>query len=195
MSDQDERQSTPTQRTYGRGVFDGLKLAGVSNPEDVMNNARMKALENGLNGLAKKVYAVIPIQTAIAMHEIIRLLSAHGRPEYRVVQGCIGALIEKGLVYGVGEDRFQRVAPKVAQAPHAPDVSEDEGPRVAAPSSEVNPLERLAAIEGRFRVLIADLTALTGELGTAAIEVEGYIQRVKNDNAKVAQLKELLKSL
>lgn len=198
----EEKHATPFQRTYGRGVFDGLKLAGVTNPGEVMNNARMRAIENGLNGLAKKVYAIIPVDQPVSVSDIIRLCAEKGsKIDHRVGQGCIATLIDKGLVRGAERDTFQRVPPKpVIVRPGKDEPSDPADAATPAPADDqaakdASPLERLAALEGKVRTVSTELTALAHELGNVAVDVEEFVERVKTDNAKVAQLKELLKSL
>lgn len=199
-----DRESTPTQKTYGRGMVEGLKLAGVENPGDVMNNVRLKSMEAGLNGAFRKVYDVIPISGVISIPDIVGTLKARGQNvEHSMAKAAIGELIDKGLIRNV-VDKYQRIAPKPVVVKDA-STDEREAERQAQRQAEeaiakaevkdCNPIERMSKIEARIQCLVAELADVAKEVADTAIDAEMFVERIKQDNAKVSQLKELLKNL
>lgn len=191
-----ERESTPSQRTFGRGLVEGLKMAGIENPGDVMNNVRLKSMEEGLNGAFRKVYDVIPISGVISLPDIIQALRAHGqRIDHGVAKAAIGELLDKGLIRSVS-DKYQRIAPKpvvvkdVSEKPIEPPSAKDP-----EPERPCNPIERMSRIEAHIKEVVESLEKIAKEVADTAIDAEMFVERIKNDNTKVQQLKELLKSL
>lgn len=206
----EEKQSTPTQRSYGRGMIDGLRLAGVENPEELMNIARLRQIEQGLNGTTRKVYDVIDYTKAMTFPQICAAIVGAGtRCDNRVLRACLGELYEKGLVRsGAGKDTFQRVAPRLAPTTAAPPVTttatatpiETSNSALApapspAPVEVAPPFEKLATIELRLRSLISELSVIASDLATTALETEAFLDKIRKDHEKVAKLKELLTSL
>jgi len=194
-----ERESTPAQRTFGRGLVEGLKIAGIENPGDVMNNVRMKSMEAGLNGAFRKVYEVIPISGVIGLPDIMRALRERGQSiDHGIAKAGIGELLEKGLIRSVS-DKYQRIAPKpvvVKDAPERsidpPDTKELKG---LEPERPCNPIERMSLIEAQLKGVVETVQKIAKDVADTAIDAEMFVERIKNDNSKVQQLKELLKSL
>ena len=45
------------RRIFGRGMLEGVRVAGIPNPEEfLMNQKRMRSVVAGLNGVATKVH-------------------------------------------------------------------------------------------------------------------------------------------
>lgn len=191
-----ERESSPTQRTYGRGLVEGLKLAGVENPGDVMNNVRLKSMEEGLNGAARKVYDMIPITGVISIPDIIRSARERGQTiEHSIVKGVIANLLDKGLIRSVS-DKYQRIAPKPVvvrdntEKPMNPPATQER-----EPERPCDPIGRMALIEAQLKEVAQTLQKIAKDVADTALDVEAFVERIRTDNAKVSQLKELLKSL
>lgn len=189
-------ESSPSQRVYGRGFVEGLKAAGVVNIGEAMNAARMKSIEDGLNGMEKKVYAVIPSDAPpISLPQIIGEMKEHigSRPDMSVVKSCIAHLLDKRLVKSVNDKylRIQKPLVVVSDSSHS-DPAEIQPPAEKKPS---NPIDRMAEIECKLKAIAAEVVALAKSVGDVAVDAEMFIEKIKDDNAKVAQLKELLKSL
>lgn len=195
-----ERESTPTQRTFGRGLVEGLKIAGIENPGDVMNNVRLKSMEAGLNGAFRKVYEVIPISGVIGLPDIMRTLRERGQSiDHSIAKAGIGELLEKGLIRSVS-DKYQRIAPKPVVVKDAPERSVDHPTdtkelTVPEPERPCNPIERMSLIEAQLKEVVETVQKIAKDVADTAIDAEMFVERIKDDNSKVQQLKELLKSL
>lgn len=161
-----------------------------------MNNVRLKSMEAGLNGAFRKVYEVIPISGVIGLPDIMRTLRERGQSiDHGIVKAGIGELLEKGLIRSVS-DKYQRIAPKPVVVRDAPEKSVE--PTVATeqePERPCNPIERMSLIEAQIKGVAETLQKIAKDVADTAIDAELFVERIKNDNSKVQQLKELLKSL
>lgn len=161
-----------------------------------MNNVRLKAMESGLNGAFRKVYDVIPISGVIGIPDIFRTLRERGQGiEHSMVKAGIGELLEKGLIRSVS-DKYQRIAPKPVVVRDTPERSIDP-PNHKEPEVErsCDPIGRMSVIEAQIKGVAESLQKIAKDVADTAIDAEMFVERIKNDNAKVSQLKELLKSL
>lgn len=163
-----------------------------------MNNVRLKSMEEGLNGAFRKVYDAIPISGLVGISDIIRIVRSNGQNiEHGTVKAGLGELLDKGLIRSVS-DKYQRIPPKPVvvrdsgetQA-HLP-APEDKEHRVERPC---NPIERMSLIEAQIKDISDMLQKVAKDVADTAIDAEMFVERIKTDNAKVSQLKELLKSL
>ncbi len=206
------------RRVYGRGLYDGLRRAGVSEPEEFMNAAKIEAAEKSLNGIAKKVYEAVPVQEEWSVTQIIRELSRCGsNPDHKVVMGCIVVLVEKGLVREPRRGLFikapQREKPRLSLKvvatpdPHAPAPAEKTEPEAAmktdhaeattAPKAATveDPLSRLAALAVKAKQAGEALIAVASEIEDVAVAVDEQAKKVGADMDKFRQLQALLKGL
>lgn len=192
MAEPDDRTAV-IRRTYGRGYVEGLKAAGIQNIGDFMNSAKLRSLEQGLNGQTRKVYEALPIESSATLDDIIRSCASHGaRPDKRVVEACVLDLVDRGLARSNG-GQFQRVVARPVMVP-TPEI-----PGPAEPERTLTPLEQLADIELRLKIiqknLVADLEALRGDLTTVAVIVEDQVKDVRKDLEKFDTLKNLLRDM
>lgn len=183
-------------------------MAGVVNVGEVMNSVRLKSMEDGLRGQEKKIYDCIPITGAISLPQLVgEMKDRHGaRIDMNVAKACVGQLMDKKLVRSV-DDRFVRATQRpvlvagvgteaagrtaLDSVASSPVTVADEPPHAATS----NPIERMAVIESALKDIANSLVVLSKEVADVAVDAELFVEKIKNDNAKVAQLKELLKSL
>lgn len=192
------------RRVYGRGLFDGLRMAGVGDPEGFVNASKMHRIEQGLNGIAKKVLDAVPISEAWTVSRIVQELArtTGSTPEFRIVHGCIGRLLEQGLVREQPANCFSRVKVRQPLAVVVNDQkTEGDVMTAAKPATEqkalkvAEPLDRLAGLSVSMRDLSNRVAAMAKEIDEVALDVESRIESIKADTEKLRQLQSLLKSI
>lgn len=147
-----------------------------------MNNARLRAIEEGQTGIAKKVLASVPIQEAWTARQIVSDIARSGsRPDPHIVEGCLNTLVDSGLVRERPRGYFQRIKPKEEEV-----VSIASTP--AQPKEPVDPLTKLGNIASSLRTL-AD------EIEDVALTIEERQTATTEEIAKLRQLKALLRDL
>jgi len=193
------------RKSYGRGLFDALRMVGIDDPEKFMNEAKLHKAEQGVTGIEAKVLAAVPIEEQWNRHQVMaemrRLTGANADPH--VVDGCLHHLIGRGLVKEVAPGEFKRIKPReprvwlaangqptpVAQAA-AEAVDTDPvivAMQASAPSQIKDPLE-LGAFAQRLRGLADDIDAM----GIALAE---RMQRAQLEGERLRQLRSLLSSI
>lgn len=166
-----------------------------------MNAARLQEAERSLNGAAKKVLDCVPFGDPLSMGRIVGLLAERGQKfDPRVVQGCLAALLDSGLVREAAAGTYQRVAipaKRVTLKVAAPAEPAEAAQAAAGPAPDAprDTLAKLADMAAATRAAAADLTQLADRLDDLAIEVEERIQAVKDRTAKLEQLSALLRDL
>lgn len=159
-----------------------------------MSPTKQKALLQGLNGVARKVYDVVPVNEPWTLGLIIAELQRKGVSlEYRVAQGCLRNLVGQGLVIE-SEDQFQRREIKARPTLKAVETPPHSRPD-ALSKPPATPLDRLGEIANWVEGVCKDLHLLKGELETVAIEVQQYLEDIQAKNTKLKQLQDLLKGL
>ena len=166
-----------------------------------MNEAKMARMEGGLNGIAKKVLAAVPIQETWTKDQIAVELRRQGYgADRKVLDGCLDTLRGRGLVTEPVRGSFTRVTAK--QKTNQPEIkivhSISTKPKESMSTIQTNPqhhetqmiehLPRLAAIAKGLR-------QTADELESIALEVEERIQTAEKDTANLRQLQTLLKSI
>ena len=147
-----------------------------------MNSARMRAIEEGQTGIAKKVLSSVPIQESWTARQIISDIARSGsRPDPHIVEGCLSTLCDSGLVRERPRGYFQRIKPKEKKV-----VSIAAAP--AQPKEPVDPLTKLSNIASSLRTL-AD------EIEDVALTIEERQTATTEEIAKLRQLKALLRDL
>ena len=100
------------RRIFGRGMLEGVRAAGIPNPEEfLMNQKRMRSVVAGLNGVATKVLSAVPLVEDWTLTQIGAELHRQGFTyTLDVVEGSVGKLLEVGLVKtnGLGKARTFR---------------------------------------------------------------------------------------
>jgi hypothetical protein len=208
------------QRIYARGRFDGLRLAGIDQPENFMRLRKLADAEASLNTIAHKVLEVVPKLEAWPLHrigaELQRLGCAPGMP---VIEGSIRHCLELGLVREAAAGMWQRVTvpkpvtrvagPRPTDNPDRPaDPDNPDHPdkhdnpdnvhplRVADERIRAaDPLERLAIVADVVRSVSASLAALADTIDDTALEYAERMQRNDANSGKLKQLRDLLAEL
>lgn len=149
-----------------------------------------------MNGVARRVFDAVPIKTpwgvAEIHNEIVR--SGHSRMDIRVLQGCLRALVDTGLVRE-RQGLFVRTAVRVA-TPAANDNTTSQ-PDTPMPAIKQDPtaLEQLAILADQARKMAKDLQAYADMIDTVALNVDKHIEQSQAGAAKLRQLQSLLKDL
>jgi len=188
---------TPTEQSrrmsFGRGVMEGLRMAGVQNPGDVMNAAKLARIESGLNSMAKKVLGAVPIQAPWSKEQIVSELRRAGATVDRaVVDGCLITLCERGLVKEPSRGSFIRVIARlITQATEEfHDMSATARP--AATQQPQPPAPERDDSLSRLANLGALLRRAADECDAIALDVEARVQAAGKECETLRQLKALL---
>lgn len=195
---QDSQRSL--RSVYGRGLFDGLRMAGVQNVKEFMNLNRLKRIEESLTGQARKVYEQIPVESNVSVKDVMdRLFEKGSRPERRVIEACLHDLDERGLIKQQSPGAYRRI-PAIAATPL--EVVNVVALPQQSSALKRTPLEELAEVERRLSSLVDGISAISRELSgvrdlaaSAAINVDDHIQSVRKEYSKLDALKSLLKDL
>lgn len=188
---------TPTEQSrrmsFGRGVMEGLRMAGIQTPGDVMNAAKLARIESGLNSMAKKVLGAVPIQAPWSKEQIVSELRRAGATVDRaVVDGCLITLCERGLVKEPSRGSFIRVIARlITQATEEfHDMSANARP-AAAQQPQPSAPERDDSLS-RLANLGALLRRAADECDAIALDVEARVQAAGKEGETLRQLKALL---
>jgi len=188
---------TPTEQSrrmsFGRGVMEGLRMAGIQNPGDVMNAAKLARIESGLNSMAKKVLGAVPIQAPWSKEQIVSELRRAGATVDRaVVDGCLITLCERGLVKEPSRGSFIRVIARLItqateefhemSATASPAATKQPQPPVPERDDSLSRLANLGAL----------LRRAADECDAIALDVEARVQAAGKEGETLRQLKALL---
>lgn len=176
--------------TYGRGICEGLRMAGIENPGAFMNANKMARIESGLNSMAKKVLDAVPIQQAWTREQIAGELHRTGCGAGRdVVEGCLATLKDRGAIKEPRHGHYQRITARPPTAANDPMTSASDLPvaTAAAPRAD-DTLSRLANLGALLRRAADECDAI-------ALDVEERVKDAGKDGAKLRQLQALLKGL
>lgn len=180
-----------------------------------MNNAQMQRRIDGQTAIAQKVLSVVPMQEWWSPKQIQRELHrvTGSGADINIVEGCLAALRDAGLVKEASRDRsYQRVPMKDEPAPtvHVSTLLETPTPpslplpAVERPFLEIvrdgladptDPLERLGRLAARLRDQAEINQKLADELDEAALAMQAKIDTLTADTAKLHQLTTLLRSI
>lgn len=199
---------------YGRGLYEGLRLAGINNPEVFVNESKMLQKEEGLNGMAKKVLDAVPIQEAWTKQQIVSELRRVGsNAGVDVVESCLNTLRGRGLVKEPERGAFTRCEAKKALPvkktesavvlisgeelmrqkgwlkTEQPKEKQVQATQAKAQSDKSNDtMTKIASLAESLRKTANDLDGI-------ALEYEERMQTIERDTDKLRQLQTLLKSL
>ena len=86
------------RRIFGRGMLEGVRAAGIPNPEEfLMNQKRMRSVVAGLNGVATKVLSAVPLVEDWTLNQIAAELHRQDKGyTLDVVEGSLAKLLEVG---------------------------------------------------------------------------------------------------
>lgn len=198
MRGDNEAGGKANRRIYGRGLFDGLRKAGIENPEDFMRNSRINETVSGLTGLPKRILDAVPIKEDWAASKIISELRRRGaNPDHQFVMRYLGEFSRLGIIKETKPNVFTRLAlPPVTDPARQPKAHQDVSVARKEESTD-NPgsMEKLAEIALRARQLAEAIGTLANDIEECAIEVEERIESAQKDGAKLKQLHELIKSI
>ncbi len=186
----DEKGDEPvqSQRLFEAGLYAGLKMAGVQNPKEFVNNSRLKQREKALSTIERKVLECVLPDVAREVGEVqIDLFNKGTKIEKNVTLGILHALKDSGLVR-MDQKMFLRVELKdvgLLQTKQVPDP-------VGAEAEE--PIDRMSRLAITARAMAEDLRRMASEIEEVAIAFEEKVASVQHGNAKLAQLRDLLKS-
>jgi hypothetical protein len=159
-----------------------------------MNQAKLSRAEQGLNGIAKRVLAAVPIAELWSRQQVMAELRRTGcAAETNYVEGCLDALRGRGLVREPERGRFQRVVARAAvlQVLEETDMAVADAksttPAAAASAGGLDPLTRLATLAAAAR-------RLANEIEEVALEAEARLDEFRADAEKLRTLQGLLKS-
>lgn len=165
---------------------------------------------HNLNGVAKKVLEVVPLQSYWTINQILVEMQRLGsRPDYRIVQGCLKALVEDGLVLSISggstsRGGYKRVA--IGRSVESQEVTAVRGSvavvgetRAAATAATIDndkdPLKQIEQIAARLKALSTEISSLAGAIEDVGVEFSVRNDAAKAGNAKLAALQKLLKSI
>lgn len=193
----DPQVEAARRKAYGRGLFDGLRAAGVEEPEEFMNGARVAKLsraEQGLNGVAKKILDAVPIQAPWTKAQINSELRRQGiNAQSAIVDGCLNHMRGLGLIREPERGMFVRAdlskhkAHQMESRMKELTQTQSASPSTAA-TKPADPLTRLAAIASAAR-------GIAKEIEDVALEIEEQAQRARTETDAVRQLKALLNNI
>jgi len=180
---------------FGAGMAEGLRLAGIDNPGEFMNEAKLARLESGLNGIAKKVLEAVPIQSPWTKDQIAAELRRAGcGAERNVIDGCLDTLRGRGVISEPVRGQFVRTTakPKTEQ-PDIKIVHSIATPKepMQAPKKQEKTNDELS----RLAMIAKSLRQTAEEIESIALDVEERIQSAEKDTADLRQFKDILKSL
>lgn len=186
-------------------MFHGLRMAGIDNPEDFVQAAKMERIEKSVSGIARKVLDAVPLTetwpASKIIGEMVRMTSSS--PDFKIVMGCLSTLVDQGLVREPKKGEFQRIKPRPALAVASPAPADTVAEPLTADAPEATvatvaptePIDRLAGLAATLKDLSVKVGAMAKEVEDVAISVEERIQTIHADTEKLRQLHALLKSL
>ena len=202
MSASDEdKSSTAVQKAYGRGFHDALRSVGAGIGD--MKQSKLDETYRSLNGVAKKVLDVVPIQEQWPITKIISEIARLGsRPDHKVVRGCLKSLADQGLIKRCGPQGAETFIKVVGSQESAkkvdirvPDESKSQIIEMPMKADNKDTLGKLAALSADARLISDRLLSLARSIDDLAIEVEERIQSATQGSEKLRQLQDLLRSI
>lgn len=210
------------RKVYGRGLFDGLRMAGVINPGEFMNEAKLQKAEQGINGMAKKVLDAVPIQEPWSKNQIVaEIRRAGSNAGVDVIESCLNNLRGRSLISEPSRGMFQRITakPRVHLVQVEPQTTLRSALEMAVSKSskkehevvitcaadmlpanlmgaaKKDPLESMAELAQMARDLAGTAQKLAASIETAALEAEERMEQIRRDTDKLRQLQALLKDI
>ena len=204
------------RRIFGRGMLEGVRAAGIPNPEEfLMNQKRMRSVVAGLNGVATKVLSAVPLVEDWTLTQIGAELHRQGFTyTLDVVEGSVGKLLEVGLVKtnGLGkastfrslysmvqheaeEKAAVRLDQQRAQERPVPPVPGATPQPVAAPARPIDPLTLLSDLAEDARKIGHGLQVLADRLDNVALAVAAKIEDAGTADQKLQQMRQQFKAL
>lgn len=157
-----------------------------------MNSARLRSVEDGLTGIAKKVLAALAFAEFKTQHEIGAELARQGqRADRNIISGCLQSLARSGLVRE-WEGRYKRIQfedkkpmNSVVAMPHTSRQKQEQK------QDEPKALD----LPERMAKAATSLRNVANEIDAIAVAMLDREQAQAGEVAKLAQLKALLSSI
>lgn len=171
-----------------------------------MRHSRFTALHQGMTATAKKVFAVVPIAESWTCAQIMAELRRQGASiDFRVIGGCLAALLSSGLVIEGKPGHYARVRVSDPQAKSqesvgAPAHEIEEEKEVAEVKSvpekpAQSAIAKLGALSERAIAIGMMLKTLGDDIAKAAIEIDDEAAGREAAAGKIRQLQQLLKEI
>lgn len=170
-----------------------------------MKLSRFKAIYNGMNGTAKKVYEAVPINSHWSQHKIMKELERLGKHmEPQAVQGCLGYMVSVGIVEQNKERDFKRTPIKMASpepddTPYIEPSKEDTqmatnppSPLIPAPPSSNPTFDLLLSLASRAQSIADMADDLKEDIEKAALQVQMSHENTSKELEKLKKFKELM---
>lgn len=209
MTKKPDTEAAKQRRIYGRGLYTGLRLAGIEDPEEFMNAARLKEAEKGQRMNARKVLAQIPTSHRVDSSYVDKRLREQGvQMDRRVLQGCLSSLCGAGLVVERPGGSFVRVVAKekspIPQPPQENKKPElklvSKEPKAAEPTTKTDDgdndvLDRFTACADEAKAVAEHAMKLASNIENLALDIASKLDTIRADTAKLEQLRAMLRSL
>lgn len=157
-----------------------------------MNPARYESILSSQTNIARKVLEFVPLQEAWEPKQISSEMYRvqHTAPDKHILEGCLSALVEAGLVRELSGRRYQRFPPPDPQRAVARPIltAVKEPPMPAAAPQKADTLERLSGLATKLR-------AIADEIDDCALDVQAALDAAGEEHGKLSQLKKLLKGI
>ena len=164
---------------------------------------RLRILESQQTGIAKKVYAAVPIVEPWSSTDIANELHrTGGLRDLRMIEGCLNTLKDVGIIKEPSPKHFQRVKPKtkpekecedMATAPMNPALNIPYP--APAPKKQKSSEEKMAELSVSLRQLSQQLAATADLLDDITLELEEGNGAVLEELTNLRQLKDMLKKV
>lgn len=176
-------------KVYAAGFYDGLRKSGIEDVEGFVNAAKMKRVEDGLSGIARKVLEAVPIADQWQAHTIANEIkrATGSAPEIKIVNGCLESLRSSGLVREPTRGKWIRVSTKE----HA-DADDEPAPVKVVELRKQQPEQTAREMLSQVAIAMMDLAAKVEDV---ANEIDKAEKRNEEKTAKLRQLQELLRGL
>lgn len=167
----------------------------------MLSQTKYESAHRDLNALSKKVYEAVPMAEAWPISRIVTELGRKGSvPEFRVVNGAVSGLVDRGLVVEVSRGQFRRAPVREKAIQTIVDSTPIEAKtrevvEVKQIEHKGTPFDRLGVLSARFVELSSEMKSISEEIGNIAIEFQQSVEDNSQDIAKLRQLQALLKGL
>lgn len=161
-----------------------------------MSPTRFNVLFSGVTSIAQKVYGVVPKTEPWALPQIhAEFARTGGSVDRRVLQGCLRALTEAGLVNEKPGSKFMCVPVRPVPEKDEKEVVMPEPTPAPKPATSSGLTSKLSLIAARANAAAESLRTLADDIELAALEIEDRLTENNADSQKLKQLQQLLKSI
>lgn len=185
-------QERARRAAFGRGIIEGVRMAGIHNPEQYVNSSRLEQKLESITALERKVFEATPLSEAWTASQIVRELLRQSVPvSTHQVNGALHHLAQMKLVREPERGHFMRDRVKPAKADKAPPL--ESTPAEAEPMPEPKSATQPADCLTRLANLAVLLRRAADEAEAVALDVEEEKRSLSRDSERLRQLQALLK--